>query len=131
MHTDHRHDFFGRKRPYIGERDYLTLRFIDDHAPMLIAMGLSIDKLEFANLKQLGMQWLRMPMDEFSNFYFYGNYFWYRLIKLLLRKLLLIIFFPIFFLLKLMQISWIKLRNSLAKISLLKKIYHRYKSTMN
>jgi len=126
MHTEHRHDFFNRTKPYIGEREYLVFKFIDQHVPRLIAMGLSINKLELSTCKMLGLLWLQMPKYSLANFNFYGIVLFSRLSKLILKQILHVIFIPIYFFLKPIHNLWERVRKFLASIPILKRIYKSY-----
>lgn len=128
MHTEHKHDFFGKPHPYMGERDFLMLKFLDDHGPRLIAMGFSIDKLELLALRDLGRVWLKMPKYTYANFNFYGYLIFSRFSKLLLKQFVRIIFIPIYFPLAVIHYLMGILRKFLASIPVVKKIYKYFVS---
>lgn len=123
MHESHQHDFFGKKLPYIGERDYLTIGFLDNHGPRITAMGLSVKALEVLALRNMFVTLIKISKFSYENFTFYGCFFLQRLLRLLISYLislaLLILFFPFS---KIFQ-AQAKLRTFAGSISWVRKLY--------
>lgn len=125
MHTEHRHDLHGRRAPWLGERDFLMLRFLDDQYTNMVTMGLPINRLEFLALRQLFFVLLRTPRESgsFVNFYNYGLIFVCRSTGLLLRAALSPVFGATYYLLKVLSVSWLKTRSRLGKVPVIRKLY--------
>ncbi len=125
MHLEHKHDFFGRVSPYLGERDFLLIRFIDEWKSRLIAMNLPIMRYEIILLNRMIGLLPTMATTEFSNFF---NYFFFianRYIVLIVKILSSIISYPLYWFLRLSRTMYLKTRKKLSKSKILRKLLNK------
>jgi glycosyltransferase involved in cell wall biosynthesis len=126
MHEEHRHDFFGKKHPYLGERDYLTVQFLDRHGPRLIAMGLDTKELEFLGLKNLFFTCLKISKIGSQGFAFYGCFLLQRFSKLFLSYVFSFILVTLYFPIRQFTVFYFMVRNKLSSINWVKSIYKKF-----
>lgn len=122
MHLEHKHDFFGRLSPYLGERDFFLIKFIDEWRSRLIAMGLPIRKYELTVLMRMTKLFPKMAEIEFSNFSHYFYFVIYRYICLGFKTASLIISYPAYTFLRVLRLAYLRLRRKLSKSITLRKI---------
>jgi glycosyltransferase involved in cell wall biosynthesis len=84
VHDTHEHDFYGRKAPFLGERDWWMLKLIDKHLARLVALDLPWMRFELTILSRLTWLLLRqISRQEFRQFNFYATFALGRWIRLL------------------------------------------------
>ena len=125
MHSDHKHDFFERVGSYLGERDFLLIRFIDEWRPRLIAMNLPIIKYELTLLMRMTRLLPRMSLTESSNFSNYSYFTFTRYIALGFRTVSLLILYPSYILLGVLQRTYLRVRGKLSQSRVLRKIFKK------
>jgi glycosyltransferase involved in cell wall biosynthesis len=125
MHLEHQHDFFGRRQPYVGERDYLNIKFLDERRTRLVAMGLPIATYEVLMLWRMFKLLPKMAGIDFSYFVHYSWFMVCRAVKILLQGVYAGVAVPAYMGLRWGSKVYHWTRSKLRRVDLVRRIYFR------
>lgn len=127
MHLEHQHDFFGQRFPYVGERDYLIIKFLDERKTRLLAMGLPIATYEGLILWRMIKLLPRMACNDYSYFVHYSWFIVGRVMNLVCRAVHGMIVLPFYVSLRWLLHGYYIIRAKLARVAFIRRIYLKFR----